>query len=452
MNPFREITARLRSTVTGDVSPDGDAIAVKAGLGRLLHSDDWSPDDWTFVDQVSKKLDTTRRLYDSYSQQWSRTSTMEIGEPWRSVFALALCNALYFQLEEGPGNPTVLKRFNVALKAIDYLDNVAPKEATDLGDALRTVEFTFEGKAVAATPVKVSKTVSHAQGILPLTVLFSEGPIARAYLETIASLGLRPRKIVHLVSSVDVATGRKILRWVPTALRKAIAAGMQRSRIFHWPNALARRYPNDVSEIVSSVADNFCFAEETLRQAQLNKPLVEYSPSVETLLVENLKDPALLEYLNSETDREFLFTGGGIVPRSLLDVRDSRFIHVHPGFLPDIRGADGLLWSVLTRSRPSASAFYMAPGIDTGDILTTRWLPEIDVRINGSIDVLTRYRMAYAFIDPWVRCRVLRELLENHAEFGKIPATAQNETDGCTYHFMHDRLRAMALNKLFARK
>ena len=377
---------------------------------------------------------------------------MEIDEPWRSVLALDLCKAFYLQLEEDPGNPAVMKRFNVALKAIDYLDTVAPKAATDLGDALRTVEFAFEGKTLAATPVKLSKTVSHARGILPLTVLFSEGPIARAYLETIASLGLRPRKIVHLVSSVDVATGKEILRWLPAALRKPIAAGMQRSRIFHWPNTLAKRYPNDVSAIVSSVADNFGFAEETLRQAQLNKPLIEYSPSVETLLVENLKDPALLAYLNGEIDKEFLFTGGGIVPRSLLDVRDSRFIHLHPGFLPDIRGADGLLWSVLTRSRPSASAFYMAPGIDTGDILATRWLPEIDVRINSSIDVLTRYRMAYAFIDPWVRCRVLRELLENHAEFGKISATAQNEADGCTYHFMHDHLRALALNKLFACK
>jgi hypothetical protein len=451
MNPFNEITMRLRGAAPGDVSPGLDPADIKAGLHRVLLGDEWSSDEWEFVDQVSKKLDTTRRLHDSYSPQWSKVSSTEIDEPWRSAFAVTLCNAFCYKLEQDPRDPTIPKRFNVALKAIDYLASVAPGTARDLGDALRTVDFDFETTPTGITPAEEPTPVTHADGILPLTVLFSEGPIARAYLETIASLGLKPRKIVHLVSSVDIATGKPILPWLPASLRKPMAAGMQRSRIFHWPNAIAKRYPDDVSAIVGSVADNFGFAEETLQGAQVNKPLIEYSPSVDTLLVRNLKDEALLEFLQGQADREFLFTGGGIVPQSLLDIPGSRYIHAHPGFLPDIRGADGLLWSVLTRGRPSASAFYMAPGIDTGDILTARWLPGIDVPINADVDTRTRYRMAYAFVDPWVRCCVLRGVLQSHTEFGRISAIDQNEKEGCTYHFMHDHLRALALNRLFPR-
>ncbi len=449
MNPFREITGKLHNGIAGGVSRGEGPVSVTDGLCRLLHVNDWSTEDWEFVDRVSKKLDTTRKLYDSYAEDWSKVSATEIDEPWRSVLAVSLCNAIYFQHENDPDNPTILKRYNVALKSIDYLDAIASDAARDIRRALSNINFALDTRSVTATPAVESKAVSVASGTLPLTVLFSEGPIARAYLETIASLGLQPRRIVHLVSSVDLATGKDVLPWLPATLRKPIAAGMQRNRIFHWPNAMAKRYPDDVSAIVSSVSGKLGFAEETLRGAQVNKPLIEFSPSVDTLLVKNLKDSALSDYLESQADKEFLFTGGGIVPRSLLDIDGARFIHVHPGFLPDIRGADGLLWSVLTRGRPSASAFYMAPGIDTGDVLTARWLPGIDVRIDAGIDMRTRYRMAYAYIDPWVRCYVLRGLLERHAEFGGIPASGQDDKAGCTYHFMHDHLRKMALNKLF---
>lgn len=449
MNPFREITDKLRNGIAGGMSQGEGAVSVEDGLHRVLHREVWAPEDWEFIDRVSKKLDTTRRVCNSYSGDWTKVSATEIDEPWRSVLAVSLCNAFCFQLEDDPANPTILKRYNVALKSIDYLHAVASDAANDLRGALSNINFAFDPRSVAATPVEKSMAVPHASGTLPLTVLFSEGPIARAYLETIASLGLQPRRIVHLVSSVDLATGKDVLPWLPATLRKPMAAGMQRNRIFHWPNAMAKRYPDDVSAIVSSVSGKLGFAEETLRGAQINKPLIEYSPSVDTLLVKNLKDSALSDYLENQADKEFLFTGGGIVPRSLLDIDGARFIHVHPGFLPDIRGADGLLWSVLTRGRPSASAFYMAPGIDTGDVVTARWLPGIDVRIDAGIDMRTRYRMAYAYIDPWVRCYVLRGLLERHAEFGGIPASGQDDRAGCTYHFMHDHLRTLALNKLF---
>ena len=450
MSPFHDITATLRKTVPADAAAGDAAIAVRSGLARLLHSDDWSADDWHLVDRLSNKLDTTGRLYESYSPQWSKVSTTEIGEPWRAVFALVLCRAFYSQLGKDPGNPMLLKRLNAACKAIDYLDTIAPDAANEIDAALRTIDFEFAGEQVDTTPIDTSTATSGSRTILPLTVLFSEGPIARAYLETIASLGLQPRKIVHLVSSVDVATGKESLRWLPAMLRTPVAAGMQRSRMFHWPATLAKRFPNEVAAIIRGVSDAFGFDEGTVRQAQANKPLVAYSPSVDTLLVKNLKDPALLDYVKNESAREFLFTGGGIVPRTLLDESGSRFIHVHPGFLPAIRGADGLLWSVLTAGRPSASAFYMAPGIDTGDVLIARWLPGITVPIDAGIDIRNRYRMAYAFIDPWVRCCVLRELIANHGEFGNIPASKQH--DGRTYHFMHDRLRARAFEKLYTGK
>lgn len=449
MNPFHDISAELRRTATVDAVVNGDVIDVRADLYQLLHSDQWTSDDWVRLDQIAGRLDITKKVFGSYSKQWTSTTTAELDGLWRAVCAAVFCTAFVDELKRDSSNPLVLKRLNVAHKAIDYLAAIAPEDADRLTQAMSSMHFSYAPRSAASSATERAAPAANTIATLPLTVLFYEGPIARAYLETIASLGLRPRKIVHLVSKANLATGRETLRWLPTALRKPLAASMQRNQIFHWPNAIARRFPDEVTAIIRAVAANFDFAETTIRNAQVNKPLIEYSSDVESVLIENLRDPVLLDYLRNETDREFLFTGGGIVPPDLLAIPGARFIHVHPGFLPDIRGADGLLWSILTNGCPSASAFYMAPGIDTGAILLRRWLPSIRIPLQSDINVLTRYRVAYALIDPWVRCRVLREVLRSNVTFSNIEAFAQDKMDGITYHFMHERLRATAVAKLF---
>ena len=451
MNPFHDISEALRGTIKFDAEDEGGAVDVRAELYRLLHSEHWTSGDRVQLDQIAGRLDITKKVLNSYTKQWTSTTAAELDELWRAVCAAVLCTAYVAELERDSSNPLVLKRLNVAHKAIDYLAAIAPDDADRFTQAMSLVRSSYEGRSAAMSATEPFVPVANAGTILPLTVLFYEGPIARAYLETIASLGFRPRKIVHLVSKVNLATGRESLRWLPTALRKPLAASMQHSQIFHWPNTIARQFPENVTATIRAVASSFDFAETTIRNAQVNKPLIEYSSNVETLLIENLKDPALFDYLSNETDREFLFTGGGIVPADLLTIPGAQYIHVHPGFLPDIRGADGLLWSILTNGCPSASAFHMAPGIDTGAVLLRRWLPAIRIQLHSDIDVVTRYRMAYALVDPWVRCRVLREVLRNNATFSNMTSLEQDEFDGITYHFMHEQLRMMAAANLFGR-
>ena len=78
--------------------------------------------------------------------------------------------------------------------------------------------------------------------VLPLTVMFYEGPIARAYLQTLKSLGFKPERIVHMVSSNDLASGKAVGTWLPSGLRKTYAASLQRQRIHYWPKTIAKRY------------------------------------------------------------------------------------------------------------------------------------------------------------------------------------------------------------------
>jgi methionyl-tRNA formyltransferase len=111
-------------------------------------------------------------------------------------------------------------------------------------------------------------------------------------------------------------------------------------------------------------------------------PLDYYCENVDTILIKNLSDPTLREILTKLQKQSFLYTGGGILPQSLLSIPQHRFTHVHPGYLPDIRGADCTLWSSIIAGCTSATCFYMAPGIDTGDIILARCLPKIKFKID----------------------------------------------------------------------
>ena len=47
------------------------------------------------------------------------------------------------------------------------------------------------------------------------------------------------------------------------------------------------------------------------------------------------------------------------MPESIFNIKNSSFIHIHPGYLPDIRGADCLLWSIMLANYPSATSFFI---------------------------------------------------------------------------------------------
>ena len=154
--------------------------------------------------------------------------------------------------------------------------------------------------------------------------------------------------------------------------------------------------------------------------------------------------------LGKEKEDVILYTGGGMVPPSLLSISETRFIHIHPGFLPDIKGADCTLWSSMIFKRASASCFYMSPGIDTGDIINPYWLPSLSFNTNiKNIDRQSIYRAVYGFLDPWVRAFALRNIIFSNNNYEALASIPQSEEDGATFHFMHQRLRNASFEILF---
>ncbi len=94
----------------------------------------------------------------------------------------------------------------------------------------------------------------------------------------------------------------------------------------------------------------------------------DYCHNVERLVINNYDDQCLIDALKSSGLTHFIFAGHNLFRGRVLDM-GMRYLHAHPGIVPDIRGVDCFLWSVLYRGCPGYSVIYLDQGVDTGDIV-----------------------------------------------------------------------------------
>ncbi|MEM0951371.1 MAG: formyltransferase family protein [Cyanobacteria bacterium P01_H01_bin.74] len=290
---------------------------------------------------------------------------------------------------------------------------------------------------------------------LPLTVLLYEGPIARAYLSALYAAGFKVKKIISLINVVDAVTQKPIAPKAPDEVRIPLAEKIQRQQMHYWPRFFHQKYPQACQAIQDASSTLLNLPKQLWENLVEDMNYNAYSDCIERVLINTLKDPALFKKLSNEPAGTILYTGGGIVPKSLLNIPGLRFLHIHPGYLPDVRGADGVLWSSLIKQETAATCFYMAPGIDTGDIIYREKFSCPQFKIGQDhFDLKSRYRLVFSFYDPFLRAAVLLRTIQQVADPDRLslqdlPAFPQDTSTGTTYHFMHDRLKKAALEQLF---
>ena len=278
---------------------------------------------------------------------------------------------------------------------------------------------------------------------IPLTVLCSEGPMSRAYLGVLHSAGFRVERLILMISKRDPGNKRPISPWLPLRMRRTWAKTVQDLRMNYWPRQMVSQHAV-CKQWMGEFAQGYSFNKSAWDSLTERPTYKKYAEQIDELLIEGLDDLALEKHLRFlGGPRAVLFTGGGRIPASLIEITGFRFIHIHPGLLPSIRGADALLWSILLMGHPTATAFYLAPGLDTGDIIASAEfkLPVLP-DFFPSLDTKAIYRFVYSFIDPMLRAQLLLRLVSKYADsLYSLPATTQSPTAGNTFHFMNERMR-----------
>lgn len=287
---------------------------------------------------------------------------------------------------------------------------------------------------------------------IPLTVLAHEGPGSRAYVVMMAAAGFKPSSIIVMTSTHGEAEGdsKRVGKFLPSFLRSKYARKVQEIRRMYWPRRIRKEHPSLYSSIVKGLAITIEKPREKLDAITGGFTWNRYSDDVKEVMIKNYRDPALLQSLKKENISTVLYTGGGILPTPLIH-SGSKFIHIHPGKLPYVRGADGLLWSTLVRGRPGATCFYMNEGIDTGDIIKTVDMHPTTFEISDTErpNDQTLYRAIFSFYDPILRAKLLSDILVDHD--GHLPDMRRHQStdEGITYHFMHPTIRNQALKQIF---
>jgi hypothetical protein len=416
----------------------------------------WISEDFQTLEFLSKRIEISRCVYEAYLESGARASNEKLSNEWLPLTLLLLFKD-FMRLSAQGDNVSAVKRLNATLKLLDVIFAEKVLLAQELISMINmeTAKFLEALQPEQSQPTEglLTAEVVDENAVLPVTVLFWEGPIARAYLATIKSMGLRPEKIIHLVARNDLSTKKPVGRFLPGQMRLVYAQSKQKNSIHHWSAILQKTEMNLYQQIRHTVENSLGFSKSVIDDALGLGELGQYSSDIETLMIDNLADESLYARLAALPESQILFTGGGIVPKKLFGISSLKFIHVHPGYLPKVRGADCALWSQLMMGRTSASCFYMAPGIDDGDVIFSGYLPSMS--FNAAIDEIglkTLYRATYAFFDPWIRSCILRRSLVFTEGFTRVEAYPQSEQSSVTYHFAHEKIQAAALKQLFRGK
>lgn len=276
---------------------------------------------------------------------------------------------------------------------------------------------------------------------VPVTLLAWEGPQARAYLVRMSRAGLRPQRIVLMVRPGLARFGK---------LGMGLAERMQDLSHNHHPYRIRKLHPNLMERTAAGMAPLVEDSSALWREMYEDFSYDRYAEETIRIAANAFDHHRLVACLGAIGPGDVLFTGGGLLPRSLLDIQGLRMIHVHTGLLPYVRGADVLLWSLLVRGRVGVSAFVMSPKLDAGDVLAAKELPAFTIELSSGKrpDDLTLYRAVFSFVDPLIRAEMI--VSELFTKFEALPkAVPQDTSTGITYHFMHPALRSRVLKKIF---
>lgn len=91
--------------------------------------------------------------------------------------------------------------------------------------------------------------------------------------------------------------------------------------------------------------------------------------------VANHNDVACAELLKANRPDVVVLGGTRIIKPHLLEIPTRATVNCHPGLLPWLRGSASVGWALYKDLPQGATAHFIDPGIDTGDIIVRRQLP-----------------------------------------------------------------------------
>jgi len=241
---------------------------------------------------------------------------------------------------------------------------------------------------------------------------------SKAYIQKLVGRSLYPEKAIYVDLKIKKKPGRKTSA---DSFDDAILKSFNNRKYFMYSNN-----ENAVIPIGDKTPHEYAsFDPATPVQETLEGAAIAY----EQITAENLNDPAVVETVGSTDVEYFLFSGGAVLKNEILS-QGKKFIHIHPGYLPDVKGSMAIEWSILLYGRPAATAFFMERKIDAGKIIRRKFY---------DLPVLEHNSVAPLF-SSHIRSELLVEIIESFVDTGDFKSLPQEPKAGHFYYKMHPAL------------
>ncbi len=250
------------------------------------------------------------------------------------------------------------------------------------------------------------------------SIIFDDSPIARAYLNILIDLNLTNIKIYYLSDKYFFINK---INHIINFINK---------------NLYFYKFLNNKSlvEFKKEVENYFKFKNGFIDRMFRPKNLYLFK-NCEFINVRNINSDLVCKSLINSKTQILLNTSRQIFKN--ISKLNKKVIHIHPGYLPNVRGADGTLNSIFYKNEIGCTAFFMEEKIDQGKIIKRIRLKLPKFRYLNlekfSNDEL--YNLWFTFFDPLLRAYVLKELFSEK----KFKLIEQMPDEGEYYSFIDKR-------------
>ena len=234
--------------------------------------------------------------------------------------------------------------------------------------------------------------------IINVALIFDHSTRSYAYLNLFKKLGTYPAEIIFL---------RKKNNIIPSELHNA------------------------------SIKYNYSKRFFSFQKFSLNKNTKVYK--VNTININNINVKNTLSKLKSNL---IIFSGGGILNKKILNIKNKRFIHVHPGDTRYYRGSTCFYYSYLNENKIACTSFFMSKKIDAGSVIEINYF-----KVNIKLDFKQKFFIDYIF-DPYIRSLSLEKILIKLKNHNKLVSNNLSSINENYCFIIHPILRAKFTKKI----
>ena len=264
-------------------------------------------------------------------------------------------------------------------------------------------------------------------------IIVEDNPISRCYLNIFLKKNIKFDSIIYL------------------SKKNFFLKKLTLYRNFYLNNFYAINFLKDKNllDVISYIEEFFSYRQGFCKDMYKFSNLLKISNKIIFTGNNLINSKETINILKNEKSKIYLNTGSQIL-RDVLDT-NHKFLHIHPGYLPLVKGADGTLWHIKNFNNLGVSAFFMSSKIDEGEILLRDKfiLPKLKIKNFSKYDTQSLYRFWFSFFDPLLRGTLLTKLIDMEFDVKKIPILDDEVNSGFYFSFMQEKDKKQIFKKIF---